>query len=158
MSGFKKHRAIGRCERAQEADNVSVSSNSCDGGISPVIRVRESFFQRVLEERYRGKHLYLTTGITDVSTNKMHIEIKNAHRWVEALRQLLAYDIAAPREDLRLCLFNYHELSNDDINAVRSTLSNSKVGVYKLDEKGEEEWVCGGRTTDEAKCGAQARP
>ena len=104
----------------------------------------EVFYQRILEQRYNGGHLKTLTGITDVSTKDMHIEIKQAVGWVKAYRQLLGYNAVAPRKDLRLYLFDAHELSDAmKIDVIASIASHNApaVSLYVLDAEGNETMI-----------------
>ena len=132
------HQTSGECLRGLIAKGLKT--------VDPIVetKVYEHFYQDTLESRYNGKHEWLTTGRTDITTPEMHIEIKKASKWVQGLRQLLAYGLVAPRKELRLCLFDYYELSAGNMTALKKTLSGPEVAVYRLDLIGAEHWVCGG--------------
>ena len=101
----------------------------------------ELYYQRILEKRHNGGHLKTLTGVTDITTPTMHIEIKKAKGWVKALRQLLAYNYVAPRHDLRLYLFDTHELTGATKTNMMTTLASESaphVSLYKLDAEGNE--------------------
>lgn len=65
----------------------------------------ETFFQDFLEEVLGGTHKKLNSGITDVTTTKLHAEIKQWVNWKSAIGQLIAYSIEDPREEMRMYLF-----------------------------------------------------
>lgn len=101
----------------------------------------EVFYQRILEQRYNGSHLATTAGVTDVTTNSMHIEIKRASNWLDAFRQLLAYNAVEEREYLRLYLFDYKSLSltgREKMMASILKVNTTPIDVFILDNAGEE--------------------
>lgn len=65
----------------------------------------ESVYQLLLQNFLGGKHLQLNIGVTDISTDRLHAEIKLWNCWKEAIGQLLVYNKEAPRETLYLYLF-----------------------------------------------------
>ena len=65
----------------------------------------ESIYQNVLEKYLDGKHISTEYGITDVTTNRLHAEIKSWCLWKTAIGQLMAYNLAEPREELHVYLF-----------------------------------------------------
>ena len=112
--------------------------------IQPSATKPEVFYQRILEKRHGGRHMKTLTGVTDVTTPTMHIEIKQASLWTYGYRQLLGYNAMAPRKELRLYLFDAHELSDKIKKNVVSAL-NSKdappVSLYVLDAEGNEKVI-----------------
>lgn len=65
----------------------------------------ERYFQTALETLLHGYHRHLDVGITDITTDTFHGEIKNWKDWKEAIGQLMAYNIEDPREKLHMYLF-----------------------------------------------------
>ena len=65
----------------------------------------ESFYQMVLEHILGGKHKLLNCGITDITLNDTHIEIKEWCVWKEAIGQLLCYNFEDPKPNLHVYLF-----------------------------------------------------
>lgn len=69
-------------------------------------RSGELIYQKNLEKIYGCGHMALkVTGITDLSTDKFHIELKNWARWKEGVGQLVCYNLEKPVDELRLYLF-----------------------------------------------------
>lgn len=66
---------------------------------------KESFYQRMVETYLKGTHLKLPSGITDVSTDRIHAEIKNVIHYKSALGQLYCYNRDSPRPVLQVYLF-----------------------------------------------------
>lgn len=53
-------------------------------------RTKEEYYQFHLEFHFGASHLVCDTGITDITTDDMHIEIKNWKWWKEVIGQLLS--------------------------------------------------------------------
>lgn len=66
---------------------------------------KESFYQKYLEKQFGGTHKKLKRGITDITTENKHIEIKNWISWKDALYQLLLYNIDDRKDYLEVYLF-----------------------------------------------------
>jgi hypothetical protein len=73
---------------------------------------KEIYYQNVLEHVLNGKHKVLPSGITDITTDNFHAEIKKWNKWKQALGQLLAYDTYDPRKELQVYLFNQYSIQN----------------------------------------------
>lgn len=65
----------------------------------------ESFYQMIVEKYLGGTHKKLKCGITDVSTDAIHAEIKNYDRSDVCVGQLLRYNREDPKERLQVYLF-----------------------------------------------------
>jgi hypothetical protein len=73
---------------------------------STIKRHDEQFFQRQLEFHLNGTHKNIPlVGITDISTDAFHVEVKNWTRWKEVIGQLLCYNQFQPRPELRAYFF-----------------------------------------------------
>ena len=66
---------------------------------------KELFYQKIVEKYLDGKHMSLPSGITDVTNNDVHAEIKNWDTWKVAISQLLCYNDDLPREKLQAYMF-----------------------------------------------------
>lgn len=73
--------------------------------ISPVPQYKEIFYQQILEKHLGGNHLQLHTGITDVTTDLIHAEIKIWYDYRKGISQLQLYNAASRRERLQLYFF-----------------------------------------------------
>jgi hypothetical protein len=78
-------------------------------------RKPEVFYQRILEKHLDGKHMRLDCGITDITTDLLHAEIKEWRKWKEAVGQLLSYNVCENRPYLRLYLFDSYPTPNKNI-------------------------------------------
>jgi hypothetical protein len=73
--------------------------------------VAEIYYQKFLEKHLNGKHMRLSTGVTDVTTIELHAEIKEWSCWRNAIPQILLYDRVERRDKLQLYFFgNYKEV------------------------------------------------
>lgn len=68
-------------------------------------RKNEAFYQMLLEQFLGGGHKHLSCGITDVTTDECHAEIKEWKNWKEAIGQLGCYNKVDPRNRLELYFF-----------------------------------------------------
>jgi hypothetical protein len=66
---------------------------------------REQFYQGVVECFLNASHKTLACGITDVTTDTIHAEIKKWDDWKAAVGQLISYNIEDPKEDLHAYMF-----------------------------------------------------
>lgn len=77
-----------------------------DDHFAPSISSIEQFYQKHLERIYGCGHTILrVSGVTDLSTDKYHIELKNWVKWKEGVGQLICYSVEHPVDELRLYLF-----------------------------------------------------
>ena len=65
----------------------------------------ESYFQPYMEIYLRGTHMKLDTGISDITNDKMHAELKTWSNWKSGMGQLFAYVFSAYREELHIYFF-----------------------------------------------------
>jgi hypothetical protein len=75
----------------------------------------ESFYQAIVEEHLQGTHKRLEYCITDVSTDRVHAEIKNWDCFTQAIGQLNFYNKLDPKEELHIYLFGKAPRHNDRI-------------------------------------------
>ena len=66
---------------------------------------KENYYQKKLEKYLNGKHTRFDIGISDVTNEEMHAEIKIWCNWKQAINQLLLYNAANPRRILCIYLF-----------------------------------------------------
>lgn len=75
----------------------------------------EKIYQKNLQLRYGYGHKRLPCGITDITTPKKHIEIKEYSLWKHALGQILAYNHYDPKENLEVHLFGEYPTEKKEI-------------------------------------------
>lgn len=75
--------------------------------------IKEETYQKLLEQhRFPGAtHLKVACGVTDITTDTVHAEIKRFEDWKEAIGQLMAYNVASPRSELHVYLFGNYSTS-----------------------------------------------
>lgn len=96
----------------------------------------ESVYQKALEAHLGGKHCRYRYGETDVTTDTMHAEIKSWRNWKSGLGQLLYYNFASPRKDLRLYLFG-EKPTIYDVDEIQTFLDKYDVSLYCLSSNDE---------------------
>lgn len=65
----------------------------------------ESFYQLMMESILDATHKTLPMGVTDITTDTKHVEIKDWKCWKEALGQLMYYNTADPKDGLEVYFF-----------------------------------------------------
>ena len=78
-------------------------------------RFIEKIYQKSLQAKCGYGHKRLPCGITDITTPKKHIEIKEYTMWKHALGQILAYDYYDPKEKLEVHLFGEYPPEKKEI-------------------------------------------
>lgn len=74
------------------------------------LNYKEKYYQEIIEELLDGKHKILKSGITDVTNNDTHAEIKHWSKWKFLVGQLLAYNNCDCKPNLHAYMFgNYSE-------------------------------------------------
>lgn len=78
---------------------------------------KESFYQNLLEKYYGKSHGRYKYGVSDITTDDAHIEIKSWFCWKQAIHQLHIYSVQDPRDQLIVCFFggNFTEEKKQDI-------------------------------------------
>ena len=70
----------------------------------------EAYYQKLLEIYFKAGHKKIgRVGITDITTDTSHIEIKKWDCWKEAIGQLFIYNNHCPKEDLQVHLFGKYD-------------------------------------------------
>lgn len=72
-------------------------------------RKNEKFYQMLVEQYLGGTHKSLECGITDVTTNTCHAEVKEWKSWKEAVGQLTCYNAEDPKQDLAMYMFGRYK-------------------------------------------------
>ena len=88
----------------------------------------EKFYQLIVEKYLVSTHKKIKSGITDVTNDKIHAEIKRWPKYKDALGQLIAYNHDLPREELHAYMFDKYKQTSID-NAV-ATLKASNIKVF----------------------------
>jgi hypothetical protein len=112
----------------------------------------ENYYQKFLETILSGSHKRLKCGITDITTELCHAEIKNWKDWKEAIGQLICYNKHDKKSEMRLYLFGsckdiklkmiyedcksfninvYNIVNNKDDTISICNMDTSEVNIYK---------------------------
>jgi hypothetical protein len=96
------------------------------------LRKKESLFQSILEDHLKGCHRKVKSGITDVTTDCFHAELKEWCSWKEAIGQLLSYNIDDPKSELRVYLFGKPP-KEKCVHVVVENLRKLNICPYSID-------------------------
>lgn len=66
---------------------------------------KETFYQKIVENYLQGSHKKLLLGVTDVTNDRVHAEIKKWECFAHAVGQLTIYNVLDPKEELQIYLF-----------------------------------------------------
>lgn len=97
--------------------------------------IKEKEYQHHLEKELNGKHLKNTHGITDITTEDTHVEIKKWSDYKSALGQLLSYNNAIPKENLSVYFFGYYPEEKKEM--IIDLFNKSNINVYQCSIKVE---------------------
>lgn len=73
---------------------------------------KEKYYQEIIEELLSGKHKTLKSGITDVTNEDTHAEIKHWSKWKFLVGQLLAYNNCDCKPNLHAYMFGDYPEQN----------------------------------------------
>lgn len=90
----------------------------------------EDFYQSILEKHFKATHKKLPIGITDITTEDTHIEIKRWSCWREAFAQLILYNSHDPKEKLHACFFG--EYTQPAKNLAIQALKQQNISCFEL--------------------------
>ncbi len=93
-------------------------------------KYNESFYQALLEQHLQGTHKSIPgIGVTDVTTDSLHAEIKGWGDWKAGLGQLMAYNHGLKRDKLAMYFFGAR--ARDSTNVVR-VLRDLDVDAFEM--------------------------
>lgn len=92
-------------------------------------RKKEVFFQKVLEQYLGGTHFVFGNGVSDITTDKIHAEIKNWDCWKEVIGQLLYYKDCEPKDELHAYFFG--QCTDEKKQKVVSVLVKQGIKVFE---------------------------
>lgn len=71
---------------------------------------REETYQQLLQKyKFHGHtHMKVCCGVTDITTDTVHAEIKRYTHWKDAIGQIMAYNMDHPRSELHIYLFGHY--------------------------------------------------
>ena len=100
----------------------------------------ESTYQIALEQVLGGTHKKMGIyGVSDITTDELHAEIKNWKYWKNMLAQLLVYNEASFRKDLRAYVFGERPKSytEDDVNTIVILFKKYGIALYQVSSLSE---------------------
>lgn len=101
----------------------------------------EDFYQKIVETHLNGKHKRLTIGVTDVTNDTTHAEIKRWEYFKKAIGQLVAYNIEDPKDRLQAYFFGNCEKKNMDNAANCVKKANMEVYTFRFPTPDEIEII-----------------
>jgi hypothetical protein len=95
--------------------------------------INEKVYQKYLESILNGKHVdYGIYGVSDITTNEFHAEIKSWKSWKNVMGQLISYNEASPRDELRA--YMYGDLPIDKkLETIKSLLNKFNISVFHIE-------------------------
>jgi regulator of replication initiation timing len=89
----------------------------------------ESYYQKFLEKYFNATHKKTKFGITDISTNNQHIEIKHWCNYKAALGQLLSYNF---NDNKSLAAYFYGSVKEEQKQNIIELFTSKNVSVYEF--------------------------
>jgi hypothetical protein len=89
----------------------------------------ENYYQKFLEKYFSASHHKTTFGITDISTDNQHIEIKHWSKYKQALGQLLSYNF---NDNKSLAAFFYGSVKEEQKQNIIQLFVSKNVSVYEF--------------------------
>jgi hypothetical protein len=85
-------------------------------------------YQMIVEEYLHGTHKKLTLGVTDVTNDRVHADIKRWHHFTKAVGHLMVYNDLDPKEELHIYLYGKTDKKTAD--QIVEILINEKYVVH----------------------------
>lgn len=98
--------------RSVIAYNKNNANNIINFDSSKIIENKEKYYQKIIEELLGGKHKTLKSGITDVTNEDTHAEIKHWSKWKFLVGQLLSYNNCDCKPNLHAYMFGHYPEQN----------------------------------------------
>jgi hypothetical protein len=92
---------------------------------------KEDFYQKIVEHHLGGTHKTLKCGITDVTTDTIHAEVKRWDSYKAGVGQLVCYNHEDPRSELHMYLFG--PVSNKQTDNIVEKLKNMNIKPFTFD-------------------------
>lgn len=92
----------------------------------------ERFYQLLLETYLKGTHKTLDCGITDVTNEECHAEIKEWSCWKDAIGQLLSYNYCDNKEKLRVYFFGSKRPTKTQKNMMNDIFALYNIEQYEF--------------------------
>lgn len=89
----------------------------------------EIYYQRFLEKKLNATHKQTKHGITDITTETEHIEIKHWKNYKNALGQLLSYNF---QQNKKLCAYFFGDIKEMKKNCIIELFKSKNVNIKEL--------------------------
>ena len=93
----------------------------------------EQFYQLMLQQHLKVTHKTLSFGVTDITTDDCHAEIKEWSCWKEAVGQLTCYNIVDPKPNLAIYLFGKY--GGHCKKVAKDIMTQANFHVYEFKER-----------------------
>lgn len=93
----------------------------------------EDFYQVIVENWLGGTYCTNAIGITDVTNDTIHAEVKGWKEWKYAMGQLMAYQTEDPKEHLYACMFGNYD--NECKKKAIKVLNERGISCYEFAER-----------------------
>lgn len=99
---------------SKSCNRTSILSNKCCSKTNNIVNFnpKEKYYQKIIEELLKGKHKVLKSGITDVTNEDTHAEIKHWSKWKFLVGQLLSYNNCDYKPNLHAYMFGHYSETN----------------------------------------------
>ncbi len=114
----------------------------------------EAVYQHALEQVLQGTHMRLDIyGISDITTDQFHAEIKEWQSWRGSISQLLLYNMASPRKELRVYFFGERpsSITDDVLKTITGILKKFDIASFHAQISESELQIINLETTDVSK-------
>ena len=94
---------------------------------------KEHFYQKLLTSHFKGFRMKLDSGITDISGDDFHAEIKGWSEWKNSIGQLIAYNVDCPKAKLQVYFFgNIEDNCKQTVVNVFNKIQGYQIDIYEI--------------------------
>lgn len=102
----------------------------------------EKFYQHILSHYFEAGHKKLKgVGITDVTTDTMHVEIKNWNNWTISIGQILLYNQADKKEKLQIFLFGTPPICKTKKEMIIATMVSAGIQPFHVSSEDDNYYI-----------------
>ncbi len=125
-----KEQNIGSKILEERFNQLESNLEVCTGRVSK----KEKFYQALLEEKLGATHEKNDAGITDLTGEDFHAEIKCWQAWKTALGQLVAYQSAKPKDRLEVYFYGKHPGPRQE-SVIIKAFETSGIHIHCFDQE-----------------------
>jgi len=111
------------CELSEKINNIQMKYEEV------LSKKNEHYYQKFLEKKLSATHCKTRFGITDITTHKEHIEIKNWSDFKFAIGQIISYN---HDDQKRMCIYFFGEASISRKEEVRELCLKNNISIKEL--------------------------